>query len=73
MSILFNVKMKSRLKQTQKRRVSEIPSQNPFEAGNQLNAGVLSQLALSNHALLRTKSILLIKKESPLSQLISIP
>ena len=46
------------LDQTQKRRVSEIPFQNPFEEGNQLNAGVLSQSASSNHALLITKSAL---------------
>ena len=42
------------------RRVSEISFQNPFEAGNQLNAGVLSQSASSNHALLITKSALVI-------------
>ena len=44
----------------------------PFEAGNQFNAGVLSQSASSNHALLITKSALLIKKKCPLSQPISI-
>ena len=60
--------------QTQKRCVSEILFQNLFEAGNQFNAGVLSQSASSNHALLImiTKSVLLIKKKCPLSQPISI-
>ena len=38
--------------------------QNPFETGNQLNAGVLGQSASSNHALLITKSALVIKKKS---------
>ena len=33
--------------------------------GNQFNAGVLSQSASSNHALLITKSALLIKKKMP--------
>ena len=33
---------------------------NPFEAGNQFNADVLSQSASSNHALLITKSALVI-------------
>ena len=47
------------------RSVSEIPFQNPFEAGNQFNVGVLSQSASSNHALLITKSALLIKKKMP--------
>ena len=37
--------------------------QNPFEAGNQLNAAVLSQSTSSNHALLITKSALVIKKK----------
>ena len=46
--------------------------QTPFEAGNQFNAGVLSQSTLSNHALLITKSALLIKEKCPLSQPISI-
>ena len=41
-------KKQPRLDQTQKRSVSEIPFQNPFETRNQLNAGVLSQSALSN-------------------------
>ena len=41
------------------------PFQTPFEAGNQFNAGVLSQSASSNHALLITKSALLIKKKMP--------
>ena len=50
----------------------EIPFQNPFEAGNQFHAGALSQSASSNHALLITKSALLIKKKCPLSQPISI-
>ena len=44
--------------------MSEIPVQNPFEVGNQLNAGVLSQPASSNHALLITKSALVIKKNA---------
>ena len=39
--------------------------QNPFETGNRLNAGVLSQSASSNHALLITKSALVIKKKMP--------
>ena len=43
-----------------------------FEAGNQLNGGMLSQSASSNHALLSTKSAFMIKKKRPLSQLISI-
>ena len=60
------------LDQTQKRCVSKIPFQTPFEAGNQFNAGVLSQSASSNHALLITKSALLIKEKCPLSQPISI-
>ena len=34
-----------------------------FKAGNQLNAGVLSQSASSNHALMITKSALMIKGE----------
>ena len=73
MLILFHVKMKKTcLDQTQKRCVSEIPFQNPFEARNQLNAGVLSQSASSNHALLNTKSALVIKKKCPLSQPINI-
>ena len=46
--------------------------QTPFEAGNQINAGVLCQSASSNHALLITKSALLIKEKCPLSQPISI-
>ena len=46
--------------------------QNPFEEENQLNAGVLSQSASSNHAHLITKSALVIKKKCPLSQSISI-
>ena len=50
----------------------EIPFQNPFEAGNQLNAGVLSQSASSNHALSIAESALVIKKKCPLSQPISI-
>ena len=53
--------------------VSEIHFQNPFEGGNQFNAGVLSQSASSNHVLLITKSALLIKKKFPVSQPISIP
>ena len=41
-SIFFHVKMKSpRLDQTQKQCISEIPFQNPFEAGKQLNVGTL--------------------------------
>ena len=59
------------IKLTQERYVSEIPFQNPLEAGNQLNAGVLNQSASSNHALLITKSALVIKKKCPLSQPIS--
>ena len=39
---------------------------NPSEAGNQLNAGVLSQSASRNHALLITKSALMIKKKNAL-------
>ena len=39
---------------------------------NQFNAGVLSQSASSNHALLITKSARVIKKTCPLSQPISI-
>ena len=71
--IFFHVKLKqSCLHQTQKRCVSEISFQSPFEAGNQLNVGVLSQSASSNHALLITKSALVIKKKCPLSQPISI-
>ena len=56
-----------RLDPTQKGWVSEIPVQNPFEVGNQLNAGVLSQPASSNHALLITKSALVNKKKCPVS------
>ena len=49
MSIFFHIKKKQpRLDRTQKWSVSEIPFQNPFETRNQLNAGVLSQSALSN-------------------------
>ena len=51
------------LDQTQKLCFSQIPFQNPFKAGNQLNAGVLSQSASSNHALLMSKSGLVIKKK----------
>ena len=51
--------------QTPKRCVSEIHYQNLFEAGNQLNAGVFSQSASSNHALLFPKSALVIKKKMP--------
>ena len=47
-------------------------SLNPFQAGNQLNADVLSQSASSNHARLITKSAVVIKKKCPLSQPISI-
>jgi len=66
MSIFFHVKMKQpRLDQAQKRCVSEIPFQDPFEAGNQLNAGVLSQSPSSNHSVLITKSALVIKKKFP--------
>ena len=73
MLILFHVKLKQPcLDQTQKRCVSEIPFQNPFEARNQLNAGVLSQSASSNHALLITKSAFVIKKKCPISQPISV-
>jgi len=50
---------------TQKRCVSEIPFQNLFEAGKQFNAGVLSQSASSNHALLITKSTVVIEKKMP--------
>ena len=72
MSTFFHVMMnKTRSEQTQKRCVSE-KFKNPFEAGNQLNAGVLSQSASSNHALLITKSALVIKKKCSLSQPISI-
>jgi len=35
-----------------------------FEAGNQLNAGILSQSASSNHALYITKSAVMIKKNA---------
>ena len=63
MLIFFHVKQPC-LDQTQKRCVSEIPFQNPFESENQLNAGVLSQSASSNHALLITKSALVIKKNA---------
>ena len=51
------------------RSVSKIPFQTPFEAGKQFNAGVLSQSASSSHALLITKSALLIKEKCPLSSL----
>ena len=64
MLVFFHVKQRC-LDQTRKRCVSEVPFQNPFEAGNQLNAGVLSQSASSNHALLITKSDLVIKKKMP--------
>ena len=59
-----------RLEQTQTRCVPEIFKirLKLFEAGNQLNAGALSQSASSNHALLITKSALVIKKKCPLSQ-----
>ena len=64
MSIFFHVKMKSLcFDQTQKRCVSEIPFQTPFEAGNQLNVSALSQSAPSSRALLITKSALMIKKK----------
>ena len=36
----------------------KIPFQNLFDVGNQLNAGMLSQSASSDHALLITKSAL---------------
>ena len=66
MLIFFYVKLQQPcLDQTQKRCVSEIPFQNPFEMGNQLNAGVLSQSTSSNHAFLITKSALVIKKKMP--------
>ena len=71
MLIFFHVKQPC-LDQTQKRCVSEIPFQNPFEAENQLDEGVLSQSASSNDALLITKSALVIKKKCPLSQAISV-
>ena len=48
---------------TQKQRVSEF-FQNLLEVGNLLNAGMLSQTASSNHALLITKSALVIKKNA---------
>ena len=41
--------------------------QNPFEAENQLNTGALSQSASSNHALLITKSALVIEEKMPVS------
>ena len=65
MSIFFYVmKKEPRLDQTQKQCVSEIPFQNPFEAGDQLNAGTLSQSASSNHAFLIIRSALVIKKNA---------
>ena len=71
--IFFHVKRKQPcLVKSKKRCVFEIPFQNPFEAGNHLNAGVLSESASSNHALLITKSAFMIKKKCPLSQPISI-
>ena len=74
MSNFFHVMMKQpRLEQTQTRCVPGIFKirLKLFEAGNQLNAGALSQSALSNHALLITKSALVINKKCPLSQPIS--
>ena len=70
MSIFFHVKMKyPHLDQNQKRCVSEIPFQNLFEAGNQLNASVPSQSALSNNAFLIAKIAPMHDKENfPLSQ-----
>ena len=58
-SIFFHVKTKQPcLDQTQK---PEIPFQNPFEAGNQLDVSALSQSASSNHALFITNRALKIK------------
>ena len=72
----FYVKLKQlRLDQTQKRCVSEFLSKilsKSVRGWNQLNAGVLNQSASSNHALLITKSALVIKKKCPLSQPISV-
>ena len=48
---------------TVNRFVSEIHFQNPFKAGNQLNADTLSQSASSDHTFLITKSALVIKKK----------
>ena len=45
---------------------SEIPCQNLFEAGNQLNAGALSQSPSGNHALLITKVPLWLRKTNAL-------
>ena len=65
MLILFHVKIKQAcLDQTQKRCVAEIPFQNPFAAGNQLHAGVVSQSASRYHARLIIKSALVIKKNT---------
>ena len=73
MLIFFHVKLKQPcLDRTQKQCVSEIPFKNLFEAGNQLNAGMLSQSASSDHALLITKSALMVLEKCPLSQPIRI-